>query len=181
MLTPWKKSYDQLRQHITKQRSYFANIGPSSQGYDFSSTHIWMRELNYKESWAPKKWCFWTVVCCRRLLRVPWRLSRRSKQSILKEMSPEYSLVGLMLKLKLQYFGHLMGRTDSSEKTLMLGKMEGGGEGDDRGWDRWMASPTQWIWAWVNSGSWWWTGRPGVLQSTGWQRVRVNWATEQTA
>ena len=132
-LTPWKKSYDQLRQHITKQRSYFANKGPSSQGYDFSSTHVWMRELNYKESWAPKKWCFRTVVCWRRLLRVPWRLSRRSKQSILKEMSPEYSLEGLMLKLKLQHSGHLMRRTDSLEKTLMLGKIEGRRR---RGWLR---------------------------------------------
>ena len=90
----------------------------------------------------------------RRLLRVPWR-ARRSNQSILKEISLEYSLEGLMLKLKLQHFGHLMWRTDSFEKTLMLG-----GEGDDRGWDGWMASPIQWTWVWVNSGSWWWTGRP---------------------
>ena len=90
----------------------------------------------------------------RRFLRVPWT-ARRSNQSILKEISLEYSLEGLMLKLKLQHFGHLMWRTDSFEKTLMLG-----GEGDDRGWDGWMASPIQWTWVWVNSGSWWWTGRP---------------------
>ena len=123
-LTPWKKSYNQPRQHIKKQRHYFANKGPSSQSYGFSSSHIWMWELDYKESWALKNWYFWTVVW-RRLLRVPWT-ARRSNQPILKEISPEYSLEGLMLKLKLQYFGHLMRRTDSLEKILMLGKIEGG-------------------------------------------------------
>ena len=96
--------------------------------------------------------------CWRRLLRVPWT-ARRSNQSILKEITPECSLEGLMLKLKLQYFGHLMRRADSLEKTLTLGKrLRAGGEGDDRGWDGWMASPTQWRWVWVNSGSWWWKG-----------------------
>ena len=114
--------------------------------------------------------------CWRRLLRVPWT-ARRSNQSIIKEISPEYSLEGLMLKLKLQYFGHLMQRSDSLEKTLMLGKIKVG-EGDDRGWDGWLASLTQWTWVWVNSGSWWWTGRPGVLQSMGSQRDGHDWATE---
>ena len=89
--------------------------------------------------------------CCRRLLRVPWT-ARRSTQSILKEISPEYSLEGLMLKLKLQYFGHLMWRTDSLEKTLMLGRLKAGGEGDSWGWDGWMGSPTQWTRVWVSSG-----------------------------
>ena len=83
-----------------------------------------------------------------------------------------------MLKLKLQYFGHLMWRTDSLEKTLVLSKIEGKGEGDDRGWDGWMASPTQWTRVWVNSGSWWWIGKPGVLQSMGSQTVGHNWVTE---
>ena len=91
------------------------------------------------------------------LLRVPWT-ARRSNQSILKEISPKYSLEGLMLKLKSQYFGHLMRKTGSLEKTLMLGKMKTGGEGDNRGWDCWMASPSQWTWVWASSGSWWWTG-----------------------
>ena len=86
----------------------------------------------------------------------------------------EYSLEGLMLKLKLQYFGHLMWRTDLLGKPLMLGKIEGGRKGDDRGWDDWMASPTQWTWVLVNSRSWWWRGRPGVLQSMGSQRVGHN-------
>ena len=83
-----------------------------------------------------------------------------------------------MLKLKLQYFGHLMRRVDSLEETVMLGGMGAGGEGDNRGWDGWMASLTRWTWVWVNSGSWWWTGRSGVLRFTGSQRVRHNWATE---
>ena len=88
------------------------------------------------------------------------RTARSSNQCILKEISPEYSLEGLMLKLKLQYFGHLMWRIDSLEKTLVLGRIEGGRRRDDRGWDGWMASPTQWTWVWVNFRSWWWTGRP---------------------
>ena len=97
--------------------------------------------------------------------------ARRSNQSILKEISPGWSLKGLMLKLKLQYFGHLMQRTDSLEKTLMLGRLKAGGERDSWGWDGWMAPPTQWTWVWVSSGSWWWKGKPGMLQSMGLQRV----------
>ena len=99
--------------------------------------------------------------CWRRLLRVPWK-AMRSSQSILKNINPEYSLEGVMLKLKLQYFGYL----------------KAGREGDDRGWDGWMASLTQWTWIWASSGSWLWTGRPGVLQSMGLQRVRYDWVTE---
>ena len=94
------------------------------------------------------------------------------------EISPECSLEGLMLKLKLQYFGHLMQRVDSLEKTLMLRGIGGGGEGDDRRWDGWMASPNRWTWVWVNSGSWWWTGRAGVLWFMGLQRVGHDWVTE---
>ena len=173
----WRKSHDQSRQHIKKQRHYFANKGLSSQRYGFFNSHVCMWELDYKESWALKNWCFWTVVLektlespldCKEIqpvhpkgnqswifigridaeaetpillppdaknwwlpsvllespLRVPWT-ARRFNQSILKEISPEYSLEGLMLKLKLQYFGHLMQRADSLEKTLMLGKTEG--------------------------------------------------------
>ena len=115
--------------------------------------------------------------CWRRLLRVPW-IARRSNQSILEEISSGCSLEGLMLKLKLQYFGHLIWRVDSLEKTLMLWGMGAGGEGDDRGWDAWMASLTRWAWVWVNSRSWWWTGRPGVLRFMRLQRVGHDWATE---
>ena len=121
------------------------------------------------ESWAIKKAEHWRIDafelwCWKRLLRVPWT-ARRSNQSILKEISPRCSLEGLMLKLKLQYLGHLMRRVDSLEKTLMLGGIGAGGEGDDRGWDGWMASPTQWAWVWINSRNWWWSVRPSLLQS----------------
>ena len=123
------------------------------------------------ESWTIKKAEHWRVDaselwCWRRLLRVPWT-ARRSNQAILKEISPEYSLEGLMLKMKLQYFGLLMWRTDPFERALMLGWLLAGGKGDDRGWDAWMTSLTRWTWVWVNSRSWWRTGRPGVLQSWG--------------
>ena len=123
MLAPWKKSYDKPRQHIKKQRHYFVNKGTSRQGYGFSSGHLCMWELDYKESWVPKNWCFLTVVL-ENTLESPLDC-RRSNQSILREISPVCSFEGLMLKLKLQYFGHLMGRADSLEKTLMLGKIEG--------------------------------------------------------
>ena len=112
--------------------------------------------------------------CWRRLLWVPWT-ARRSNQSILKEISPGCSLEALMLKLKLQYFGHLMRRADSLEKTLMLGGIGAGGVGDDRGRDGWMVSLTWCTWVWVNSGSWWWTGRPGMLGFMGSQGVRHDW------
>ena len=124
MLTPWKESYDQPRQRIEKQRHYFVNKGPSSQGYGFSSSHVWMWVLDCKEGWVLKNWCFWTVML-EKTLESP--LDCKEIQPILpKEISLEYSLEGLMLKLKIQYFGHLMWRTDSFEKTLMLGKIEGG-------------------------------------------------------
>ena len=134
------------------------------------------------ENWAIKKaehqridafelWCW------RRLLRVPWTV-RRSNQSILKETIPGCSLEGLMLKLKFHYFGYLMRRTDSLEKTLMLGKIKGRGEGDDRGLDGWMESLTWWTWVWASYRSWWWTGKPVMLQSVGSQRIGHNWETE---
>ena len=175
MLASWKISYDQPRQHIKKQRHYFADKVPSSQNYGFPVV------MYGCESWIIKKAeCRRTdafeLWCWRRPLRVPWT-ARRSNKSILKEISPEYSLEGLMLKLKLQYFGHLMWRTDSLEKTLMLGKVEGKRKGQQR--IRWLDGiPTRWTWVWASSGSWWWTGKPGVLQSMGSQRVGHNWVTE---
>ena len=139
------------------------------------------------ESWTTKKaerwridavelWC-WTRIPLETLLRVSWT-ARRSNQSILKEISPGCSLEGLMLKLILQYFGHLMWRADSFEKTLMLGKIEGRRRRGQWGWDGWMASLSQRTWVWVNSRSCWWTGRPGVLRSMGSQRVGHDWTIE---
>ena len=141
-----------------------------------------MWELDYKESWVLKNFCFWTVVL-KKTLESPLdcKAIQPGDPSILKEISLGCSLKGLMLKLKLQYFGHLIGRINSCEKTLMLGKIEGRRR---RGWQRmkWLDgitdSPTRWTWVWVNSGSWWWTGRPGVLSFMGSQRVRHNWVTE---
>ena len=111
----------------------------------------------------------------RRLLRVPWT-ARRSNQSILKEISPEYSLEELMLKLKRQYFGHQ--RLTHLKRPSCWERLKVEGEGDDRGWDGCIASLTQWTWVWVNSGNWWWTGRPGVLQSMGLQIVGHDFVTE---
>ena len=130
MLASWKKSYDKPEQHIKKQRHHFADKDPSSQSYGFSSICVWMWELDHKEGWALKNWCFRTVV-----LGKTWKSlgQQVDPQSILKEINPEYSLEGLMLKLKLQYFGHLMWRADLLEKTLMLGKIEGKSR---KGWQR---------------------------------------------
>ena len=131
MFSPWKKRCDKTRQHIKKQRHYFVNKGPSCQGYCFSSSHVWMWVLDYNERWVPKNWCFWTVVL-ETALESPLDC-KEVKPVILMKISPEYSLEGLMLKLKLQYFGHLMWRTDSLEKTMMPGKIEGRRK---RGWQR---------------------------------------------
>ena len=159
----------------------FFSVWPSKSGIYIYINEDFPVVMYGCESWTVKKaerrridafelWCW------RRLLRVPWT-ARRSNQSILKEISPGCSLEGLMLKLKLQYFGHLMWRVDSLEKTLMLGGIEGRRRrGQQR--MRWMASLTRWTWVWGNSGSWWWTGRPGMLQFMGSQRVRHNWVTE---
>ena len=148
-----------------------------SQGYGFSSGHVWLWELDCEESWAPKNWCFWTVVLektlespldCKDILPVHYK-----DQSILKEISPG-----------------CFGRNDASTLATLCKELthwkrlwcwEGlgaGGERDDGGWDGWMASLTRWTWVWLNAGSWWWTGRPGVLQFMGSQRVRHDWVTE---
>ena len=130
-LTPWKKSYDLPRQHIKKQRYYFANKGPSNQSYGFSSGHVWMWELDYNKRWMLKNWCFWTVVL-KKTLESP--LDCKEIQPVHPKGNQSWiSIEGLMLKLKLQYFGHLMWRTDSLEKSLMPGKIEGRRR---RGWQR---------------------------------------------
>ena len=173
MLTPWKESYDQLRQHIKKQRHYFANKGLSSQGYGFG--HVWMWELDCEESWAPKNWCSWTVVL-KKTLESP--LDCKKIQPVHCEDQP----------------WDFFGRNDAKAETPVLwpphkkswlirkdsdaGRDWTGREGDNRRWDGWMALLIRWTWVWVNSGSWWWTGRPGVLRFTGSQRVGHDWATE---
>ena len=177
MLTPWKENYDQPRQHIKKQRHYFVSKGLPSQGYGFSSSHVWVWELDYKESLAPKNWCFWTVV-----------LEKTLKSSLdCKEIQ--------LVNPKGNQSWIFIGRTDCwswNSNTLATSceevthwkrlwcweRLRARGEGDDRGWDGWMASLTQWIGVWVDSGSWWWTGRPGMLRFMGSQRVGHNWATE---
>ena len=125
---PWKKNYDKPRQCIKKERRNFSNKYLYSQSYDFSNSHVWMWELENKKCWAPKNLSLQPAVLEERLFRVPWT-ARRSYQSVLKKINPEYSLEGLMLKLKCQYFGHLMRRPDSLEETLMLRKIE-----DKRRW-----------------------------------------------
>ena len=131
------------------------------------------------ESWTIKKAECWRIDAFelwfwRRLLRVPWT-ARRSSQSILKEISPEYSSEGLMLKLKLQYWCKELTHW---KRPWCWERLKAGGEGDDRGWNGWMASLTQWTWVWVSSGNWWWTGKPGVLQPMGSQSIGHSWATE---
>ena len=137
-----------------------------------------MRTDHGSESWTVNNWCFWTGLL-KTPLEIPWS-SRRSDQSVLKEFSTEYSLEGLMLKL--QYFSHLMGRANSLEKTPMLAKIEGRRRRDDRRGDGWMASPTQWTWVLGNSGRWWTTRKPGMLQFMGSQRNRTwlsNWTMKR--
>ena len=169
MLAPWKKNHDQPRQHIKRRDITFPTKVHLVKAMIFPA-------VTYRcESWTINKaehqrvdafglWCW------RRLLRVPWTV-RRCNQSILKEISPEYSLEGLILKLKLQYFGHLIWRMTHWKRSWRWERLKAGGEGNDRGWDGWMASLTWWTWVWVSSGSWWWTGKPGMLQSMGSQKV----------
>ena len=166
-LAPWKKSYDQPTQHIKKQRHYFVNKGLSSQSMVFPVDVYGCESWTYKESWVPKNWCFWTVVV-EKTLESPLDC---------KEIEPVHP--------KGNQSWTFIGRTDTEAETPILRplthwkrpscweRLKAGGEGDDSGWDGWMASPTQWTWVWVSSGSWWWTGKPGVLQSMGFPKNRT--------
>ena len=162
----------QPRQHIKKQRHYFANKGPSSRSYGISISHVWMWELEYKESWVPKNDAF-ELWCWRRLLRVLWTARRSNQRSVLsvhwKDWRWSWNSNTLATWCK---------EPTHWKRLWCWERLKAGGEGDDRGWDRWMVSPTQWTWVWVNSGSWWGTGRPGMLQFMGLQRVEHDCATE---
>ena len=127
----WKESYDNPRQSIKRQRHHFADKGLSSQSYGFSSSHVWMWELDHKEGWTPNNWCFQILI---RLLRVHWTI-RRLKQSILKETNPEYSLERLMLKRKLQYFGHQYEEPTHWKRPWSWERFKAKGEGGGLGWD----------------------------------------------
>ena len=145
--------------------------GPSGQGYGFSSSHVWMWELDYKESWAPKNWWFWTAVL-EKTLESPLEC---------KEIQPVHPKLGVHWKDWCWSWNSNTLATWFEELThwqrpWCWERLRAGGEGGDRGWDGWMASPTQWTWVWVDSGSWWWTGRPGLLRFMWLQRVGHNWA-----
>ena len=149
----------------SRQRT-FANKGPSSQGYGFSSGHVRMWELDCEESWVPKNWCFWTVVL-QKTLESP--LDCKEIQPVHSEGDQPWNPSTLATSCK---------ELTHWKRLWCWEGLGAGGEGDDRGWDGWMASLPRWTWVWMNSGSWWWTGRPGVLWYMGSQRVRHEWATE---
>ena len=131
-----------------------------------------------KEGWVPKKWCF-ELWCWRKLLNTPWT-ARRSDQSILKEISPECSLEWLILKLISNPLATSRKESTHSKSPWCWERLKAGGEGDDRGFDGWMASPTQWMWVWASSGRWWRTGKLPCLCCSPWgRRVGHNWVTEQ--
>ena len=162
---------------ILKSRD-FANKGLSSQSYGFSSRQLWMWELDYKECWMSKNWCFWTVVL-EKILESP--LDCKEIQPVHPKGNKSWIFIGRTgAEAETPIFGYLMRITDSFEKTLIWRKIEGGrrrGRQEDEmaGWHHRL---NEWTWVWVNSGSWWWTGRPGTLRFTGSQGVRHDWATE---
>ena len=155
-LAPWKESYDQPRQHIKKQRHYFAKKGPSSQGYGFSSSHVWMWELEYKESWAPKNWCFWTVVL-EKTLESP--LDCTKIQPVHPKGDQSWVFIGgtdVEAEAPILWPPNVESWLiwkKKKKKPWCWERLRAGGEGDDRGWNGWMASPTHRIWVWVDSGS----------------------------
>ena len=157
---------------ILKSRHHLANKGLNSQSHDLSNNHVWMWELYHKEDWVSKNWFFWIAVLDK-TLESPLDC-KEIKPVDLKENQSWIFIGRTDAEAETRILSHLMWSTDSLEKTL-----KAGGEGDDRGWDSWMASPTQWIWDWANPGRWWRSGKPDVLQSMGSQRVGHDWVTEQ--
>ena len=164
------------------QRCYFTNKDLSGQTYGFSSSHEWMWELNYKESWALKNWCFWIVVL-EKTLESPLDWSNKEIQGDPTSQSWRKSVLNIHWKDWCWSWNSNTLATWCEELTHWKGlwcweRLKAGAEGDDRRWNGWMASAVRCTWVWVGSGSWWWTGRPGMLQSMGSQRVRHNWTTE---
>ena len=151
MLAPWNRNYDKPRQYIKKQRHHFADKGPCSHSYGFSSSHVWVWELDHKEGWAWKNWFFWTMVLEKTILRVHWT-AKRSNQSILKEINLKYSLEGLVLKAEALILWLPDGKCQYIGKDPDAGKDWWQEKKGNRGWDGWMASLIQWTWIWANSG-----------------------------
>ena len=174
MIAPWKESYDKPRQDSRKQRHHFANKSPSSQSYGFSSSHVWMGELDYKETecWRTDAFELW---CWRRLLRLPWTAGR-SNQSILKEISSEHSLEDWCWSWNSNTLANWCEELTHWKRPWCWERLKAG-ERDNR--MRWLDGVTNSMdMSLTSSGSWWWTGTPGVLQSMGSQRVRHDWVTE---
>ena len=182
----------EIKRHLLLERKGMTNLDNIVKSRDITlSTKVQLVKamvfpivMYGYESWTIKKAEGWRIDafglwCWKRLFRVPWT-ARRVYLSIWKEISPEYSLERPMLKLKLQSFATWCEEPTHWKRPWCWERLKVGGEGDDRGWDDWMASPTQWTWVWVNSGSWWWTGKPSVLKSMESQRVEHDWATELT-
>ena len=175
MLAPWKKSYGQHRQHINKQRHYLINNGASSQSLVFPVVMYGCESWTIKKSEHQRIDVF-ELWCWRRLLRVPWT-ARRSNQFIRK------SVLNIHWKDWCWSWNSNTLATWCEELTHWISpwcweKLKTGGEGNDRRWNNWMGSLTRWTWVWVSSGNWWWTGKPGMLQSMGLQRVRHDLVTE---
>ena len=168
MLVPWKKEYNKPRQHIKKQRHHFANKGPCSQSYDLSSSHVWVWELDHKEGWAPKNWCFWTVV----LEKTQTSQSLRKSTLNIHWKDWCWSWSSNILAIWCKELTHW-------KRPPCWERLKAKGEGGDRKWDGWVASLTRWTWVWANSRRWWGTGKPGMLQFMGSQRVGHNLVTEQ--
>ena len=168
-----KKSYHQLRLHINEQRHYFANKGPSSQSYVFSSSHVWMWEFDYKESWAPKNWCSWTLVLEKTLQRVPWTARTSNNQSSRKSVLSIY-LRDWCWGSNSNTLATWCEELTHWKRPWCWERLKAERKGDNIGWDGWMESLTRWTWAWPSFRSWWWTGKPGMLQSMGSKRVGHN-------
>ena len=170
-----RKATINLDSILKKQRYYFANKGPSSQSYGFSSSQVWMGELDYKESWALKNWCFWTVVL-EKTLASPLVCKIKPVNS---KGNQSWILIGWAdAEAEAPISWPPDAKTWLWKRLWNWERLKAGREGDNRGWDGWMALLTRWTWVWASSRSWWWTEKPGLLQFIGCQRVRHDWGTE---